>query len=68
MAVSAEISATVINTRAKSNMRKNWRIAADYSVQEKLLRRTALFFPFIAACVADPSLFVYRYGNASVRR
>src|SRR5450631_337764 len=31
MAVSAETSATVIRTRAKSSMRKNCRIASDYS-------------------------------------
>src|SRR3979411_3096721 len=31
MAVSAETSATVIRTRAKRSMRKNCRIAADYS-------------------------------------
>src|ERR1700688_1329877 len=31
MAVSAQISATVIRTRAKSSMRKNCRIAADYN-------------------------------------
>jgi len=28
--VSAEISATVISTRANNNMRKNWRTAEDY--------------------------------------
>jgi hypothetical protein len=31
MAVSAEISATVIRTKAISSMRKNFRIAEDYS-------------------------------------
>src|SRR5580704_14994694 len=31
MAVSAETNATVIKTRARSSMRKNWRIAEDYS-------------------------------------
>src|SRR5260370_33740121 len=31
MAVSAETNATVIKTRAKSNMRKNCRIAKDYN-------------------------------------
>jgi hypothetical protein len=31
MAVSAEISATVIRTRANNSMRKNCRIAKDYS-------------------------------------
>jgi hypothetical protein len=32
MAVSAEISATVIRARTKSSMRKNCRIAEDYIV------------------------------------
>ena len=77
MAVSAEISATVIRTRTKSSMRKNCRIAEDYIVPvetrlaaspDEFLRRVALVCPLVAAGVTGPSLLVHRDWNANVRR
>src|SRR5437660_3997557 len=76
MAVSAETSATVIRTRAKSTMRENCRIAEDYSflVETRLASignyddAPALLFPHIAARMAGPSLLVHRDGNTSVCR
>src|ERR1700677_108920 len=76
IAVSAEISATVISTRANNNMRKNCRIASDYIFyrKRKSLRRSAIqlwrdlatVLPLVAAGMAGPTLFVGWNGNASI--
>src|SRR5271157_2195140 len=59
MAVSAEISATVISTRAKSSMRKNCRIVENYSVSDgrvpAFLERCRFPWPHIAAAAASAS-------------
>src|ERR1700722_2510850 len=70
MAVSAEMRATIIRTSARSSMRKNCRIAGDYSLRcfgrGLCLGLNSAFFPLVAALVTGPSLLIKGDGNSGV--